>query len=113
MSDEIEGGIMYRRPGLPPRQIAPREFNSLRADARRALRVPPKYAKATLDNLILYGGEDQQKCTAGAVRIARRLVGEYPDWQSTLVAFTGYYGTGKGHLCWALAKAIVEQNAAS
>jgi DNA replication protein DnaC len=100
-------------PARPPKTVSEAEFARRRRERLFALRVPPKYAAAALDTIRLYGSSEQQHATAKMVRVARRLVGEYPEWLTTLVAFSGSVGTGKGHTCWAVARTLVEEHAAA
>jgi DNA replication protein DnaC len=101
------------RPAAAPRDITAREFAAKRRESLAALRVPAKYANETLATVRLYGSKEQQECTALLLRVAQRLVGEYPTWQTVLIAFVGGFGTAKGHVCWSLARSLAEQHAAA
>lgn len=81
----------------------------------RALNVPPLYEGAALDTLESYGTpihRDRQARILGSARRFLRLWEESPRKVPTLTLFLGAPGTGKGHIAWSLAKAVVKLYAA-
>lgn len=81
------------------------------ADVERLLaqlEVPKLYARATLDSFELHGSNDDRAHQARVLQLARRYLAGWPDDVPAIVVMTGGFGTGKGHISWAIAKALVE-----
>lgn len=82
-----------------------------RAAAVQALAVPPLYAGASLDTTDEHSPE-----LAAIVRKARAYVQAWPTRRDLARAFPqivlmlGVPGAGKGHIAWAIARAIAEQH---
>lgn len=71
-----------------------------------ALEVPPKYADVSLDTFEHHGSPQDVYVQGRALNWARRYLGLWPDVDAFAV-FQGGYGTGKGHVAWSIAKAVV------
>jgi hypothetical protein len=82
-------------------------------DGLTALNVPALYAAATLDDMTLdHLGAADRPLFARKLALARRYVDAWPDRASNprfpiLVAMTGEPGTGKTHVAWSMARALV------
>lgn len=77
------------------------------------LDVPLLYRDVTLDSFKLHGdGGDRQKQTR-VLQLARRYIAEWGERQNfdsrfaQVVIFRGPPGTGKGHVAWSIAMAVV------
>ena len=73
-----------------------------------ALEVPPLYADVSFDNFELHGDHNNHVRQGKLVEACRRLVAEWPEVPG-VVLFMGGSGTGKGHLAWSVAKAVIEE----
>jgi DNA replication protein DnaC len=71
-----------------------------------ALACPPKYLDATIDTFRLHGSDAERKRQVRLTTAARRYLADWPDVPEVLV-FRGGPGTGKGHLAWSIAKALI------
>ena len=100
------------------REAAEEERRARIAARERACRqaldrlAPPEiFAGATVDGLEIWGTPAQQACTARAVQVARRIVGELSGGLIPVpfVALVGSPGTGKTHLLWAIGNALAGQ----
>lgn len=92
-----------------------------RGDAERAevsrrrrlaeLDPPAKYAEVTLEQFRHHGTEADKAVQMRVLSWARRYLAQWPE-VADFVAFMGGFGTGKGHVAWSLALAIVNQHGA-
>lgn len=73
---------------------------------RRDFVVPPLYEGATLDSFVLWGTEAERKAQGRVLRTMKKYAAKFPDVPA-LVLLKGNNGTGKGHLTWAVARAVV------
>jgi DNA replication protein DnaC len=73
----------------------------------KALETPKLYASVTLDSFVFHGEEDDKRRQLRALQIARRYLTFWPKVEPVLV-FSGKWGTGKGHIAWAIARGITE-----
>lgn len=73
-----------------------------------ALAIPPKYATVTLDTFEHHGSAEDKAVQRRMLTWSRRFLGLWPEVPAFTV-FQGGFGTGKGHVAWALARAVVEQ----
>lgn len=84
-----------------------------RLRARMAeLDPPPLYRGVTLDGFQHHGDAEAKAMQMRVLSWARRYLAEWPD-VAALVCFQGSYGTGKGHIAWALARSLVEEQDAT
>jgi len=74
------------------------------------LDIPPYWLEATLDTFEHHGEESDQRLQMRALSFARRYLAQWPAVQ-TFTVFQGSFGTGKGHVVWAMAKHLVEAGA--
>jgi DNA replication protein DnaC len=72
----------------------------------RDLAVPPLYADATIETFRAYGTPEEKASQMRALQLCRRLVAAWPPDTMTY-ALVGPPGTGKTHLIWGIAKAVV------
>lgn len=79
--------------------------------ARQALGVPPLYAEASLSTWQLHGAPADQTRQQRMVSAGRRYLAEWPDVHHRLLVLRGGTGTGKGHWCWSIAKAVADEGA--
>lgn len=84
-------------------------------DARRtiaaaALTVPTIYAEATLESFEFHGPELERAKQDRAVRHARRYLALWPEVPDVVV-LNGGYGTGKGHVVWAMSRWLAAEQA--
>lgn len=70
------------------------------------LEVPPLYGDVSFDSFKYHGDAENQELQHSLINACRRFVTEWPDVPS-VVLFMGGAGTGKGHLAWSIAKAII------
>lgn len=77
-----------------------------RVDALTGLQVPPLYEHATLENFEVGG----VRALADAKAFAARFLRTWPD-VPMISLFTGTFGSGKGHIAWAIAKALASTHA--
>lgn len=76
----------------------------------KALDVPPLYADATLESFVPHGSPEDQRLQGANLQRAHRYVAEWPHVPA-IVVFSGPPGTGKGHLLWAIARAVATKGA--
>ena len=76
---------------------------TLIADAR----IPPRYQKCDLDNIVLYPNEGLKK----AVTVARRFADAYPVVERGLF-LDGPPGVGKTHIAVAILKQVIRTRGA-
>jgi DNA replication protein DnaC len=76
------------------------------------LSVPPLYAAATLQNFVHHGDDDERAKQEAALDFARKYVDSWPN-VAPVVLFRGGPGSGKGHVAWSIAKALVERREVS
>lgn len=81
----------------------------LTAQRLALLAVPPLYADARLDSFRQHGTEEDRRLQVRAIRFATRYVEAWPQ-APVITVFAGGYGTGKTHLAYAIARALVEQH---
>lgn len=76
------------------------EAEEIKALRRKALNVPPLYADATLESFVTD--------TPDRLRVHRRAAQYVAAWPDAplLTVFRGGFGTGKGHLAWAICKQV-------
>lgn len=122
----FEGRALFATPSRCPaclraqaerEEVRERERRATAEAATRAARlaelaVPPLYAEVSLDAYRLHGDRAAQARQATALRIARRYLAAWPHVE-TLLLFQGGPGTGKGHIAWSLAKAVVAEHGGS
>lgn len=84
---------------------AARAASTRAALALKALDVPPLYADATLESFVPHGSPEDQRLQASVLDRAHRYVADWPHVPA-IVVFAGPPGTGKGHLLWAIARAV-------
>lgn len=89
------------------RDLASRRAATDRQERLEALAVPPLYEHATLATFESHGSPADQETQERVRRIAARYLGSWPLVEMVLV-FHGGTGSGKGHLAWSIAKALVE-----
>lgn len=89
-----------------------RETN-LRAARLHDLGVPPRYTLARLDTFSPHGDDANKARITRLANVARRFVSEWPKPANDLLVFRGGPGTGKGHLAWAIARALTLEYSAS
>jgi DNA replication protein DnaC len=77
-----------------------------------ALAVPPLYAGATLETFRLTGDEQNRALQTRTLQLARRFVGSWPEVPMIVVCL-GVPGSGKGHVVWAIGRALIEAHGAS
>lgn len=74
------------------------------------LAVPPKYREVSLETYEHHGSDEDRRLQMRALTWARRYLAQWPD-VADFVVLTGTTGSGKGHVAWSIAKALVEQGA--
>jgi DNA replication protein DnaC len=73
---------------------------------------PPLYQGVTLGSFQHHGDEAAKALQMRVLTWARRYLAEWPAVPS-LTCFQGSFGPGKGHIAWALARALVEEQEAT
>jgi len=73
-----------------------------------ALEVPALYREVDLASFELHGSAEQRDRQSRILQFARRYLGRWPDVEAVIV-FRGAPGSGKGHIVWSLAKALVTE----
>lgn len=89
-------------------------FADRRRRAELALGVPPLYAEASLDSFHLHGTDEQQGQLSRIRHLAANYLSSWPaiPERHQLLLFQGHYGSGKGHIAWAIARWVVQEYAA-
>lgn len=115
---KVMKGCAWPQPICPVCQIAldqavaeneARERRDISLGSRMVtLEVPPLYADVSFETFELHGDAANQERQAKLVAGCRRIVDEWPDVPG-IVLFMGGSGTGKGHLAWSVAKAVIEE----
>ncbi|MDB4893597.1 MAG: ATP-binding protein [Gemmatimonadetes bacterium] len=79
----------------------------------KQLGVPPKYAAVSLENFDVNGAAPGQRSRLDTVM--KRAIDFLADWPASpvLSLFVGDPGTGKGHIAWSIARAVVESKQGS
>lgn len=96
------------------RGAAEAEVAASTARARQVMRaasleVPTKYRGATLANFRFHGTPDQRAAQGRVHQLALRYIAQWPQVPDVVV-FRGGYGSGKGHMAYAIAKQLVNEN---
>lgn len=81
------------------------ENRGVPAEPTFRLEVPALYANVSFETYELHGDERQRAKLARALRFSRSYVDNFPA-VPMIAVFTGAPGCGKGHLSWAIAKAV-------
>ncbi len=86
----------------------------LRRRALKDLAVPPLYAGATLSRFEAHGSAEDQAQLLKIRDLARQYIEDWPNVPELkeLLLFQGSYGSGKGHIAWSIAQALVMGHAA-
>lgn len=94
-------------PNCESREVKPTVSTSLNAPvtAGRVLAPPPLYDGVTLENFTLWGSQVEQATQGRVVRTMRRYIERFPT-VPPVVVFCGPPGTGKGHIAWAVGRAL-------
>jgi DNA replication protein DnaC len=77
-----------------------------------ALGIPPLYADATLDSYTPIGDRENATKQRIVLERARQFLANWPNVPMISV-FLGVPGSGKGHVAWSLARAVVTERLAS
>lgn len=88
-----------------------REAREVRALAGRLelLAVPRLYTAATLESFEQWGDPETRQVQLRVLTWARRYLADWPS-VATFVVLRGPFGAGKGHIAWAIAKAVVSHH---
>lgn len=69
---------------------------------------PPLYQAVTLDSFEHHGDDAAKAVQMRVLSFARRYLADWPS-VPLCICFVGNFGTGKGHVAWSLARALVEE----
>lgn len=97
--------------GVAEQSVA-EETSAARAVFRAAmLEIPTKYRDANLATFRFHGSEQDRAIQGRVHQLALRYIAQWPQVPDVVV-FRGGYGSGKGHMAYAIAKQLVNEHGA-